>query len=59
MLSAERCVVRLREAPARVSVAEWAGNEVTTRGATHCIARAPWTLDGATADLAVWDGRAA
>ncbi len=56
---ADRCVVRLREARARLKVAEWAVNDVTTRGASHCIARAQWTLDGAKADLAVWEGQAA
>lgn len=56
---ADRCVVRLREARARLQVAEWALNDVTTRGATNCVARAQWNLDAAKADLAVWEAQAA
>ena len=56
---ADRCVVRLREARARLRVAEWALADVQARGATHCIERAAWTLNGAKADLTVWEAQAA
>lgn len=56
---ADRCVGRLSEARARLQVAEWALNDVTTRGATNCIPRAQWNLDAAKADLTVWEAQAA
>jgi hypothetical protein len=55
---AERCVVRLREARSRVQVSQWALADVTTRGASHCVARAESNLAAAKADLAVWEAQA-
>jgi hypothetical protein len=55
---ADRCVQRLREATARVKVANWALADVTARGATNAIARAQHTLDAAKADQAVWTAQA-
>ncbi len=55
---ADRCVTRLSEARSRLAVANWALNDVTTRGATDCIARAQHNLDAARADLVTWDAQA-
>jgi len=56
---AHRCVVRLSEARARLSVSEWALADLHARGAVNCIARAEWTLERAKADLSVWEAQAA
>ncbi len=55
---ADRCVIRLREARARVQVATWALGDVTTRGAVDCIANAHATLSAAQTELAVWEAQA-
>ena len=55
---ADRCVQRLRESRARIAAAEWALHDVTTRGASSCVANAQHTLATARADRAVWDAQA-
>lgn len=55
---ADRCMQRLRESRGRIAAAEWALHDVSTRGATACIANAEQTLAAARADRAVWDAQA-
>lgn len=48
---------RLREATARVKIAEWALGDVTAKNLSACITKAEATLAAARADRALWAER--